>query len=334
MNNILNGLKDLKFMLKISVVIPTYRRPDLLQRCLLSLKNQSMTKEDFEIIVVSDGPDEITKDAANEFSSLNAQFNFLQMPIKKGPAAARNFGWHHAKGILIAFTDDDTLTDKDWLKNIWRAYKGENEIAYTGQIKVPITDHPTDYEKNTAGLETAEFVTANCCATKAALKRTGGFDERFSMAWREDSDLGFKLILHQIPIIHLPDALVIHPVRQVPWGISIKEQKKGMFNALLYKKYPALYRKKIQSTPAWNYYVMVISFVLLVAGVLFDFKRLSVVAFACWLVLLTNFIAKRLQHTSKSFSHIAEMIVTSICIPFISVYWQLYGAWRYKVFFL
>ena len=321
-------------MILLSVIIPTYKRPELLKKCLVALEQQALSKYRYEVIVVSDGPDELTKKTVVEFSRGKLQVHFFQMPARKGPAAARNYGWRRAKGILIAFTDDDTLPGKDWLRNIWKAYRGEEDIVYTGKIKVPLSESPTDYEKNTAGLETAEFVTANCCCTKAALAKTGGFDERFSMAWREDSDLEFRLILHRIPIRHLPGALVVHPVRHAPWGVSIKEQKKGMYNALLYKKYPTLYRKKIQPIPPWNYYVTVISFALLTAGLLFRVQWLSTVAFACWIFLLIKLIAKRLRHTSKAFTHVAEMIITSICIPFISVYWQLYGAWRYKVLFL
>ena len=318
--------------MKISVAIPTFHRPHLLQRCLSALKEQNFA--DHEIIVVSDGPDAATKNIVATFSSTDERFVFLQMPVKKGPAAARNFGWQNANGILIAFTDDDTIPDKDWLQNIWKAYKGEKEIAYTGSIKVPLSATPTDYEKNTAGLETAGFVTANCCCTKAALKKTGGFDERFSMAWREDSDLEFKLLLHQIPIVHVPEALVVHPVRKAQWGISIKEQKKGMFNALLYKKYPQLYRQKIQASPPWNYYVMIVAIVVLLVAIVAKVSWLAWLAFVVWFVLFINFLNKRLRHTSKATAHVTEMIVTSLCIPFISVYWQLYGAWRYKVFFL
>jgi glycosyltransferase involved in cell wall biosynthesis len=319
--------------MKISVIIPTFRRPHLLQNCLSSLVKQSFPKTDFEVIVVSDGPDETANNIVSTFSFMNEHFVYLQMPQKKGPAAARNFGWRRANGVLIAFTDDDTLSDTDWLKNLWKAYKGEKEIAYAGKIKVPLPHPPTDYEKNTAGLETAAFVTANCCCSKAALQTVDGFDERFSMAWREDSDLEFKLLLHKIPIVRVVDALVVHPVRQAPWGISLKEQKKGMFNALLFKKHPGLYRQKIQPGPPWNYYVMVGSFLLLLIGIALKMQWLSLIACGCWLILLVSFIGKRLKHTSKNFMHVMEMIITSVCIPFISVYWQLYGAWRYRVFF-
>lgn len=320
--------------IKISVVIPTFRRPQLLTKCLQALCLQSFDTTAYEVIVVSDGPDEVTQKEVANFVLTGISIRFLHLPQKKGPAAARNMGWQNANGILIAFTDDDTLPDKDWLTNIWKAYDGAAAIAFTGRVKVPVSLPPTDYEKNIAGLETADFVTANCICTKKALEKVGGFDERFSMAWREDSDLEFKLMLHHIPIVRRIEAWVVHPVRQAPWGISIKEQKKSMFNALLYKKYPQLYRSKIQRHPRWEYYIMVISVLLLVIGFLVKWKWLSAIAFLCWLFLSLKFTRQRLSATSKSTGHILEMTVTSIVIPFASVYWRLYGAWKYRVLFL
>lgn len=63
----------------------------------------------------------------------------------------------------------------------------------------------------------------------------GGFDERFRMAWREDSDLHFRSLERSYKLGHAPMAKVIHPVRPARWGISVHEQRKSMFNALLYK---------------------------------------------------------------------------------------------------
>jgi GT2 family glycosyltransferase len=320
-------------MPKISVVIPTFKRPYLLRKCLSSLAKQNFVAEDYEVLIVSDGPDEITMKLVGEFVAGNKNFFLHQMPIKRGPAAARNYGWQKANGILIAFTDDDTLPDPDWLHDIWKAYNGEKEIAFTGRVKVPLHDPPTDFEKNTAGLETAEFVTANCCCSKAALEKVGGFDERFEMAWREDSDLHFKLILSEIPIVRLENALVVHPARSAPWGVSIKEQKKGMFNALLYKKYPLLYRQKIQPAPPWNYYVMVMCVLLFIIALCTGNKSLQLLSSLVWMVFFMNFSYTRLIDTATTPAHVAEMIITSACIPFISIYWQLYGAWRYKVLF-
>ncbi len=52
------------------------------------------------------------------------------------------------------------------------------------------------------------------------------------------------------------------------------------------------------------------------------------------LMLFGSFIGRRLQNRHKSFSHVAEMISTSLVIPFISVYWRLFGSIKYRVFFL
>ncbi len=320
--------------IKISVVIPTYKRPRLLSICLSALTSQTFDKNAYEVIVVSDGPDSETELTVGKFAESGNSFLYLHSPLKKGPAAARNIGWQSAAGKLIAFTDDDCIPDKHWLSDLWNAHHGEAAVAYTGKIKVPLPDRPTDYEMNTANLEKAAFVTANCCCTKEALLRTGGFDERFFMAWREDSDLEFKLLEHYIPIVRLENALVVHPVRKAPWAVSIREQKKGLFNALLYKKYPHLYRKKIQSSPPWNYYLMIVAFALGVAGIVTNKNWIAIFCFMFWLLLLSIFVTKRLSKTSRSWNHIMEMIITSIFIPFVSVYWQLVGAWKYRVLFL
>jgi glycosyltransferase involved in cell wall biosynthesis len=319
---------------KISVVIPTFRSPSLLQKCLHSLNEQCFNKQEFEVIVVNDGPDDATRELVQHFfRQSDIVIRYFMQDKKRGPAAARNIGWQRAVGWLVAFTDDDCIPDTDWLHDLWYAYKGETLIAYSGTLKVPVPARPTDYEINSAGLEKASFVTANCCCTKKALELTGGFDERFSMAWREDSDLEFKLLQHKIPIVKLANAIVVHPVRKAKWGVSIPEQRKGMYNALLYKKYPKQYRHKIQSRPPLNYYGMVLLVVVMVTALLFGKTSLVILSFSIWLLLIARLVFKRLSGTSHSASHIAEMIVTSMIIPFASVYWQLYGAWRFKVLF-
>lgn len=320
--------------MKISVIIPTYGRPDLLQKCLTALMAQTFANDDFEVIVVSDGPDKATQNMVDKLQKrTTCNLRFLSTDKKRGPAAARNMGWINSLSELIAFTDDDTIPDKNWLTQIWNNYTHEEFLAFTGRVVVPVSSPPTDYEKNVYNLETAEFVTANCVCTKMALIRVGGFDERFRIAWREDSDLHFKLLEHKIPIKKI-NAIVIHPVREAPWGISIKEQKKGIFNALLYKKYPGLYRQRIQPQPAWNYYLMVITFITIPAALVFGNVFLAIGAFLLWLFLQSAFIWRRLKATSRTTDHVLEMVLTSLVIPFASIYWQFYGAWKYRVLYL
>jgi len=321
--------------IKISVIIPTYRRPHLLIRCLTALCNQEMEKSAFEVIVVSDGPDEKTAIILNDWiNKKEINLTFLNTETKKGPAGARNYGWLQAKASLIAFTDDDCLPDKTWLKSFLNFYRDEEAIAFTGRTIVPVDENPSDFAANTAQLEKAEFITANCACTKKALIYAGGFDERFKLAWREDSDLQFKFSILKIPVIRISDAVVVHPVREEKWGISIWEQKKGFYDALLYKKYPQLYKSKLNAAPLLNYYITV--FLWLLLFVLSYFKEFNIVAIAVFILaaLIGNFTYKRLKNTRKSLNDVIEMLVTSIIIPFLSVYWRIYGAIKFRVFFI
>ena len=324
----------------ISVVIPTYKRKALLLRCVEALSKQFFLNHHFEVIVVSDGPDDETKHAVeNTCHALypDLAIQYIALPAKRGPAAARNLGWYRAKAALIAFTDDDCIPHPDWLQQLYDAYTrtGLKDVAFTGRTIVPIPPTPTDYERNIANLERAEFITANCAATRTALVRIDGLDEAFTMAWREDSDFQFKLIRQNIPIIPVKQACVTHPVRKAPWGICIREEKKGMFNPLLMKKHPKLCREKFRITPPWYYYTMVACCIAAITGILVGAPGwLLFVPLTIWAMLLVDFIRKRLRYTSRSFSHIMEMMLTSPLLPFLSIYWWWYGAFRFQAFSL
>jgi glycosyltransferase involved in cell wall biosynthesis len=321
--------------IKLSVVIPTYRRPKLLLNCLGALLAQRFHPESFEIIVVSDGPDEVTESVLANLDVRNLpRIRYFNTVEKKGPAAARNYGWLNARGKLIAFTDDDCLPDENWLQAFYSRYQKGQAIAFSGSTLVPLPEKPTDYELNTAGLQAADFITANCCCTKEVLALAGGFDEQFTMAWREDSDLEFKLIQANIPIIKVDSAIVTHPVREATWGISIREQRKTLYNALLYKKYPVLYRQRIQTVPPIHYYGIVVAFFIMTAGFLFHQTILFYSGLVIWAALLLYFLFRRLHATTLAPRHMLEMVVTSLFIPFLSLYWQWYGAIKYRVFLL
>jgi glycosyltransferase involved in cell wall biosynthesis len=69
---------------KISVVIPTYCRPSLLQKCLIALSDQRFNKHQFEVIVVSDGPDNETRELVQHYfreSDLVIRYFFLDKKL-------------------------------------------------------------------------------------------------------------------------------------------------------------------------------------------------------------------------------------------------------------
>ncbi len=324
----------------VSVVVPTFKRPDLLHRCLDALLAQDFDPTSYEIIIVDDAASAETRQQVECLAECVKPFGYtlryLPMTDRRsthGPAAARNLGWRAAGGGIIAFTDDDCVPTPGWLKAGTRALTFGVASA-SGCVIVPLEHIPTDYENNAAGLEECPFVTANCFCRRDALVMAGGFDERFTAAWREDSDLSFALLEQQVTRVHVPEAIVIHPVRPAPWGISIKQQRKSMFNALLYKKHPALYRQKIQATPPWHYYRIVGALLVVVIGALRRSPLLISGSLCVWIGMTGRFCVQRLHGTSHAPGHVAEMIVTSALIPPLAIFWRIRGAIKFRVLFL
>lgn len=321
----------------VTVVVPTCGRPQLLNRCIASLVLQRFDAARYEIIIVDDGPSDATREVvtgwASHTSDYGPRITYIPSMGPHGPAAARNHGWRAARGSIIAFTDDDTIARSDWLKSGLRAFE-EDVDAVCGRVVMPLSHTPTDYELDAKNLETAEFVTANCFCRKRILEDLGGFDERFRFAWREDSDLHFRLLEYGARIVHEPRAVITHPIRPAGWGVSLSQVKKIQFDALLFKKHPKLYRRKIRATPRWDFYLTVASLLLAVAALAAGEIPAAIVAGAVWLVLTGRFCLQRLKRTSKSPAHVVEMIVTSVLIPPLAVFWRAIGAFKFRVGFL
>lgn len=327
---------------RMSVVVPTCGRPELLRRCLQALLIQSVEPEGFEIIVVDDGHDEPTRTLVEWFAHFTRapQVRYLRPAAGKGPAVARNTGWRAARAPLIAFTDDDTVPAPDWLRRGEQAFAEATGpvVAVSGRVQVPRVNgrdaRPSDHELMTRGLESAEFVTANAFVRKRALEDVNGFDERFTRAWREDSDLQFRLLALGGRIVRCEDAVVQHPVRPERWGVCLRQQRNTYFDALLFKKHPGPYRERIRRVPPWDYYAIV--GLALAAPALGAAGRVQAGGLAGLgaLLLVLRLAGRRLAGTSLRPAHVAEMVATSALIPFLSVYWRLRGAMRFKVLFL
>lgn len=328
----------------VSVVIPTCRRPQMLQSCLQALTTQDLAPDCYEVIVVNDGPDEATRQvveaemkAAQERAGVRPGadgvcIHYLPTPSQGGPAAARNLGWRFASGEIIAFTDDDCLPSPGWLTAGLRLFV-DGVAGVQGRLIVPLSSAPTDYELNVSGLETSDFVTANCFYRRYVLETMGGFDEDFKMAWLEDRDLWFRMLQRGARLERAEDAMVIHPVRPARFGVSLPQQRKSMYNALLYKKHPDMF-VEMQPPPPWRYYAILNCLLGMFVGLLFRNLPVFAIWAALWGALTLSFCSLRLKRTSHAPLHVLEMLYTSILIPPLSVYWRLRGAVKYRIFFL
>ncbi len=320
---------------RVSVVVPTYRRLGLLERCLKALESQTIGREKYEVLVVDDAREDHVRARVQALAAASfIVVRYLRPPPgHRGPAAARNVGWLAARGEIVAFTDDDTIPAPDWLERGLEAMRG-GAMAASGQVRVPTPRRPTDYERNVKGLEHAEFATANCFVRHEALIRIGGFDERFRRAWREDSDLHFALLQHYGSVARAHDAIVLHPVRPAGWGISLREQANVLYDALLYKKYPVLYRTRIRRVPPWSYYLATVAALCAPLAALAGHIGTALCFAVVWVSVTLRLALGRLRGTSRAPSHLLEMLATSALIPPLSVYWRLAGALRFRAPFV
>lgn len=325
---------------RLSVVIPTRRRPALLARCLHALMAQTLPGAAFEVVVVDDGSTEDTRTACADAADRAAAgggpaIRYLRPQGTHGPAAARNRGWRAAAGPLVAFTDDDTLADPDWLRQGEAALAAPGVEAAWGSVHVPLPAALTDNARNTAGLENAVFVTANVFVRRTALAAVGGFDERYQRAWREDTDLYFALLARfgGAAVVAAPAARVLHPVREARFLASLGQQANMAFDALLFKKYPALYDRHVgMRRPPLAYGLIVLATAAAVLGAPVA-PRAALAALALALALGLGLALRRLRGLEKSPRTIAEMLISSFAIPFLSLYWRAVGAWRWRVAF-
>jgi histidinol-phosphate phosphatase family protein len=133
-----------------------------------------------------------------------------------GPAAARNLGWRRATAEWVAFLDDDVVPGATWSAELARDLEGlgRDVAASQGRVRVPLPGgrRPTDWERNVRGLETARWATADMAYRRDVLEEVGGFDERFPRAYREDADLGLRVVRAGYRIV-AGRRVVSHPVR-------------------------------------------------------------------------------------------------------------------------
>lgn len=106
--------------MKISVIIPTYKPQNYLWKCLSSLMNQNLSKDDFEVVLILNGCCEpwnsmIKGYIDKEMKDINV--NFIQVD-HGGVSNARNIGLDCAKGEYITFIDDDDFVSPSYLKEL------------------------------------------------------------------------------------------------------------------------------------------------------------------------------------------------------------------------
>jgi len=196
--------------IKISVIIPTYHRNELLRKCLARLKPgvQTLPADQYEVIVTDDG----SKTTAEEMIRDDYPWVKWVAAPRKGPAANRNNGAKYAQSEWFAFTDDDCLPEPDWLSAFVASTKG-SALALEGAIH-PLGDYDNqDLNSCPINLTGGYFWSANIAVHRSVFEKVEGFDPNYPYPYHEDVDFKDRVSLNTT-ILFVPEAIVFHPVER------------------------------------------------------------------------------------------------------------------------
>ncbi|OGH94969.1 MAG: hypothetical protein A2538_04750 [Candidatus Magasanikbacteria bacterium RIFOXYD2_FULL_41_14] len=123
-------------MKKISIVIPTYNRLEVLKSCVFSIVNQDFNSADYEIIIVDNGP---SNDGTDIFIAeiIKTRKNIFYFQRKeKGCIFARNFGFQEAKGEILLTVDDDVeFLGRDCLTILAHTFE-DKDVGMVGSVEL------------------------------------------------------------------------------------------------------------------------------------------------------------------------------------------------------
>lgn len=203
--------------LRISVVIPHLNQPQMLARCLGSLRDG--TRPPDEVIVVDNGSHMLPDVPQNVI---------LLQEKTPGPGPARNLGVAHATGNVIAFIDADCLAHFDWLAQAARAITkddilgGDVRIAYADPARLTVLEAYESiyaYRMDRYIRDEGFTGTGNLVVKKPVLDTVGPFA---GLEKAEDRDWGHRATAQGFTITYAPQMQVYHPARRTFADLFLK----------------------------------------------------------------------------------------------------------------
>ncbi|MFZ4641630.1 MAG: glycosyltransferase family 2 protein [Nodosilinea sp.] len=234
-----------------SVVIPTYNRRPILEKCLTALEKQRFEGNlvrGYEVVVVDDGSTDGTVDWLRQSPD---QFPHVRLfeQNHQGPAIARNLGVQVAQGDIIAFVDSDLVAVEGFLQAHATAlatatdrHGSDRYFTYGQVINTCNFDNPMAEGLKLTDYSRAFFATGNVAIAKHWLEEAGLFDSQFTLYGWEDLELGVRLKNLGLSLVKAPQAIGYHwhppfSLDQVPSLID-QEIQRGRMGVVFYQKHP------------------------------------------------------------------------------------------------
>jgi glycosyltransferase involved in cell wall biosynthesis len=310
---------------EVTVVVPTYRRPQRLARLVEALEAQTLSPERFEVVIVDNAsPDDTPARLAALAAASPLRLRHLT-ESKRGPAPARNTGWRASTGSVVAFVDDDCVPEPGWLAGGLAAVSRDDRIGVVQGCTrkpdgVPLGDW-TLWRQVTG--PSPFFEACNIFYRRAALEQTGGFDEVIGN-YGEDTALGWSVLEAGWKRDFAEGAVVHHDVEDRGVGYHVRTGLLERNVAGIAKRHPD-FRHEAFWRP-WAFRPENAAFSLAVAGLLLAPWRRSA------LVLVLPYL--RLRIPPRGHPRCARLLLERVAVDAAQFAGMRIGSLRHRIFVL
>jgi GT2 family glycosyltransferase len=241
--------------MKLSVIIPTHDRPEVLRRTLAALENQTLPRELYEVIVVDDGSSSENRERTRDYCQ-DHQFQLLEKP-QGGLASARNWGAQRARGEILYFLDDDVEPQRDALEQHLGSHAGSPQpVVVVGALPYPTSirldsflwymeksahyDLYKNPDKYPGGGPPLPPLNGNSSIARELFLRAGKYDESFRQYGGEDLELGYRLARSGARFVYNPQAIGYHHHVKSFDQFCADMEAAGESLIRIYRKYPEI----------------------------------------------------------------------------------------------
>jgi len=229
---------------RFSVVVPSRGEPTKLTPLLASLRNQSLPRDQFEIIVALDG---VTPDPQVTEAIAAAGATTRTLESRRGPGAARNAGAAGARGEWLAFTEDDCTPEPTWLEHAAMQLDATLDL----DVIEGLTLKPGGQPVRTRSASGRLYLPTNLFVRRALFERLGGYHEGYfdpanGTYFREDADFGFTAEEAGARIVTADDPRVVHPEEHAGVFDPLRWAARYEMDALLAARHPKQFRERIE----------------------------------------------------------------------------------------
>ncbi len=280
----------MKSSIRVSVIIPTWNRRELLADVLESLLHQSYPPEQYEVIVCDDGSTDGTSGLVAEFAGrFPGNLIYHPMPDNGGPARCRNVAAGFARGELIAFTDSDCRVSPQWLEAGVAAFTSERVAIATGSIFHKPEQQVTYFSRSHDAVteEHPSYPAQNAIFRRDVFLEFGGFE--VSLCFRNfrnrqvecaDTDLAWRIKEAGYESVFVREMVVYHQIEPQTALNWVMEPFRLFVVPALVKRHPGLRPRLLR----WSLFMTALNvpFYVLAGGVF-----LAAVFGKPWFLLLT-----------------------------------------------